>query len=95
MSYKILKRKIKQIMINYFLKPELRQPGQWYKLSDERDKFQHISEAVNYMRVAEMPNVFFEFGCSSGRTFSAVLLAAKYFRVVCFGNNICQSKRDR
>jgi hypothetical protein len=48
--------------------------------TDENFKFIHILEAVNYIRVAEMPNVFFEFGCHSGRTFSAALLASKFLQ---------------
>ena len=77
--------KIKQI-VNYVLDRILRygfkriliRPWKWYKRSDETEKFQHITEAVNYIRVAELPQVFFEFGCSSGRTFSAAILAARY-----------------
>lgn len=67
--------------VYYMLNPILRKPRQWYLKSDETDKFQHIMEAVNYVRIAELPPVFFEFGCHSGRTFSAALLAAKYFRM--------------
>jgi O-methyltransferase len=53
----------------------------WYRESDERSKFVHILEAVDYLRIAGMPPVFFEFGCHSGRTFSAALLAARLFRM--------------
>ena len=67
--------------IYYMLNPILQKPRQWYLKSDETDKFQHIMEAVNYVRITELPTIFFEFGCSSGRTFSAALLAAKYFRM--------------
>lgn len=67
--------------IYYMLNPILLKPRQWYLKSDETDKFQHIMEAVHYVRIAELPPVFFEFGCHSGRTFSAALLAAKYFRM--------------
>jgi O-methyltransferase len=48
-----------------------------YKYSDEHLKFVHILEAVNYVRVAELPNVYFEFGCHSARTFSAAVRAAE------------------
>jgi hypothetical protein len=75
-----MKYRIKEA-IYYMLNSILLKPRQWYLKSDETDKFQHIMEAVNYMRVAELPPVFFEFGCHSGRTFSAALLAAKYFRL--------------
>ena len=50
----------------------------WYIETDETFKYIHILEAVNYVRVAEMPKVFFEFGCHSGRTFSAAILASKF-----------------
>ena len=73
-----MKYKIKQAIIYYLLNPTLKKPQKWYRSSDETVKFQHILEAVNYVRVAELPKVFFEFGCSSGRTFSAAILAAKY-----------------
>lgn len=53
----------------------------WYQETDEREKFVHIFEAVNYLRVADMPKVFFEFGCYSGRTFSAALLAARLLKI--------------
>ena len=53
-------------------------PRKWYVESDEKFKYIHILEAVNYIRVAELPNVFFEFGCHSGRTYSAALLASKF-----------------
>jgi O-methyltransferase len=52
-----------------------------YKYSDEHLKYVHLLESVNYMRVSQpmgVPQVFFEFGCHSGRTFSAVVNAAKY-----------------
>lgn len=81
MNYKGIKYSIKQFITYFLLNRKLLKSRQWYKKSDETDKFQHISEAVNYIRVAELPPVFFEFGCSSGRTFSAAILAAKYFRV--------------
>jgi|SRR6266508_650516 len=54
---------------------------EWYRESDERTKFVHIMEAVNYLRVAGLPTVFFEFGCHSGRTFSAALLAARFLKI--------------
>jgi O-methyltransferase len=53
----------------------------WYRDSDEIEKFRHILEAINYLRVAQMPLTLFEFGCHSGRTFSAALQAAAYLGV--------------
>jgi O-methyltransferase len=53
----------------------------WHQDSHERNKFVHILEAVNYVRMTRLPSVFFEFGCYSGVTFSAVLLAARFCRV--------------
>jgi O-methyltransferase len=81
MNYKELKFALKQFIIYRILNTKLLKPKAWYLKSDELDKYQHISEAVNYLRVAELPAVFFEFGCSSGRTYSAALLAAKYFHL--------------
>ena len=53
-----------------------------YIASDEVAKFQHITEAINYLRVAgannRLPQTFFEFGCHSGRTFSAAVNAVSY-----------------
>jgi O-methyltransferase len=47
-----------------------------YRYSDEHLKFVHILEAINYVRVAELPSVYFEFGCHSARTFSAAVRSA-------------------
>jgi len=52
-----------------------------YKFTDEHLKFGHILEAINYTRIAEIPSNFFEFGCHSGRTFSAAVRAAKYLKI--------------
>jgi len=52
-----------------------------YKLTDEKLKYTHILEAINYARIAELPNVFFEFGCHSGRTFSAAARATRYLEM--------------
>lgn len=57
-----------------------------YIFTDEQLKFVHILEAVNYMKVAGsdgefLPQTYFEFGCHSGRTFSAAVNAAKYLRL--------------
>lgn len=57
-----------------------------YKKSDEDDKFTHILEAINYIKVAGssgaiLPPIFFEFGCYSGRTFSAAVNTAKFLKM--------------
>lgn len=57
-----------------------------YIFSDEYLKFTHILEAINYIKVAgnngkNLPQTYFEFGCHSGRTFSAAINAAKYFKM--------------
>ena len=52
-----------------------------YRLSDEKLKYAHLLEAVNYLRIAGLPGVYFEFGCHSGRTFSAVIRAADYLKL--------------
>jgi len=52
-----------------------------YRFSDEKLKFLHLLETVNYCKVAEMPQVYFEFGCHSARTFSAVVRAAEFLKM--------------
>ncbi len=52
-----------------------------YRFTDERLKFTHILESINYIRVAELPNVYFEFGCHSARTFSAAARATRYLKM--------------
>jgi O-methyltransferase len=54
-----------------------------YTYTDEHLKFVHILEAMNYLRVAGaagevLQQTYFEFGCHSGRTFSAAVNAARY-----------------
>lgn len=58
-----------------------------YKFSDEKLKFTHILEAINYLRIAgnygkNLPQTFFEFGCHSGRTFSNAINASHYLKMV-------------
>ena len=61
--------------------------GSWkiYVMSDETNKYQHITEAINYLRIAgannRLPQTYFEFGCHSGRTFSAAMNAANYLKM--------------
>ena len=57
-----------------------------FLFTDEKLKFTHILEGLNYLRVAgnngkDLPQTFFEFGCHSGRTFSAALNGAKYLKM--------------
>ena len=56
-----------------------------YSLSDEINKYQHITEAINYLRVAgandRLPHTYFEFGCHSARTFSTAMNAANYLKM--------------
>jgi O-methyltransferase len=52
-----------------------------YKFSDEKLKFMHLMEAVNYCRIALLPHVYFEFGCHSARTFSSVINSANYLKM--------------
>jgi O-methyltransferase len=59
---------------------------QLYKKCDETDKFSHILESVNYIKVAGgngaiLPPVYFEFGCYSGRTFSTAINSANYLQI--------------
>lgn len=72
---------LKSMILFNIKMPQMKKPRNWYLKSDEEDKYKHILEAVNYVRVAELPKVYFEFGCHSGRTFSAAILAAEYLGI--------------
>lgn len=72
--------KVKSFIYYKVFYPKYNMPRKWYVESDEKFKYIHILEAVNYLKVAELPNVFFEFGCHSGRTYSATLLASKFLK---------------
>lgn len=57
-----------------------------YKKSDEVDKFSHILESINYIKVAGangniLPQIYFEFGCYSGRTFSTAMNSANFLKM--------------
>ncbi len=59
---------------------------QIYKKSDEIEKFTHILEAINYIKVAGnngniIPAIYYEFGCFSGRTFAAAINSAKFLKI--------------
>ena len=75
---KIIYLKIKILIYYNVVYRKQKLPRKWYLETDERFKYIHILEAVNYLKVAELPNVFFEFGCHSGRTYTAALLASKF-----------------
>ena len=75
---KIILIQIKLFIYHRILRRKYLHARKWYIETDETFKYIHILEAVNYVRVAEMPKVFFEFGCHSGRTFSAAILASKF-----------------
>src|SRR3954471_2230466 len=53
-----------------------------YIYTDENLKFVHILECMNYLKISGsggvVPPVYFEFGCHSGRTFSAAVRAARF-----------------
>jgi len=79
------RKPIEKIGIMVF-KRKLLRPYEWYKYSDEYLKFVHLLEAVNYLRVAGvggkiLPQTYFEFGCHSGRTFSAAIGASQLFQM--------------
>jgi O-methyltransferase len=73
---------LRYVILNPRLLPAFRD----FRHSDEKLKFIHILEAMNYLRVAGvngdvLPQTFFEFGCHSGRTFSAAVNAARFLRM--------------
>lgn len=62
--------------------PKLIDAKNQYVYTDEHLKFVHLLECMNYLKVAghenKIPQVYYEFGCHSGRTFSATVNAANY-----------------
>ena len=72
--------------------PTLREAAKAYARSDYALKTTHITEAINYLRVAGnsgslLPQTYFEFGCHSGRTFSAAVNAGRFLKMddlVCY-----------
>ena len=69
----------------FFLSPRKFSSWRLWNRSDEADKYQHILEGLNYLRVAgdknRLPSTFFEFGCHSGRTFSTAINAARFLKM--------------
>lgn len=74
-------KKCLKYLFYLLIKPKLKTSHVLYLETDEFDKFKHILEAVNYVRVAGVGGDFMEFGCHSGRTFAAILNAINYFRM--------------
>jgi O-methyltransferase len=86
--YQYLPNNIKAILLQLFFRFKNRtlvMAMKDYKYTDEHLKFVHILECINYLKVAGcggvIPPVFFEFGCHSGRTFSAAVNAARYLQL--------------
>jgi len=75
-----LKQKIKSIFYMIFER-NLYKAHKDYISTDEQFKFIHILEAINYIRIAQAPYTYLEFGCHSARTFSAAVRAARYFKM--------------
>lgn len=71
---------LKYVYFNFF-KRKLRVIHNLYTNTDESDKFKHLIESVNYIRVACIKGELMEFGCHSGRTFSIILNSLKYFKM--------------
>ncbi len=76
-----LKKILREVLFR-IKKAKLLDARKQYKYTDEHLKFVHILECINYLKVAghekRLPPVYFEFGCHSGRTFSAAVNAANY-----------------
>ncbi len=53
-----------------------------YVFTDYREKCVHIMEALNYLKVSKLPQVYLEFGCHSGRTFSAAIRASRELSIL-------------
>ena len=53
-----------------------------YVSTDFNQKCVHIMEAINYVKISQLPKVFFEFGCHSGRTFSAAIRASRELNIL-------------
>lgn len=84
MLLKSLYFQIKPILAKFYFiifKPFIYRAFLNYKFSDEKLKFVHILEAINYVRIANLPHVYFEFGCHSARTFNSAIQAFQYFRM--------------
>tara|TARA_Y100001968_G_scaffold307221_2_gene324834 strand:- start:19343 stop:20116 length:774 start_codon:yes stop_codon:yes gene_type:complete len=79
-------RNFLKLIYFYFVRSKLLETHKNYIYTDEKFKFIHILEAINYQRIAGndgelIPKTFFEFGCHSGRTFSSAINTANYFGI--------------
>lgn len=82
-------KKIKTQLLNYgfkkiyyfLFKRKLYNSHLIYSFTDEKLKFTHLLESINYIRVAELNQSYFEFGCHSGRTFSAAINHSNYLKL--------------
>ncbi len=75
-----IKQKIKSLFYIIFDR-NLYKAFKSYTFTDEQLKFTHILEAINYIRIAELPSNYFEFGCHSARTFTAAARAFRYLKM--------------
>ena len=79
-----IKEFLKNVYFNFF-RSNLSNSHEIYKFSDEKLKFTHILEGINYLKIAGnhgkfLPQTFFEFGCHSGRTFISAINSADYLK---------------
>ena len=74
-------KKIAKEVYYRFFKLGAKNGYKFYSTSDEDRKFEHLVEAVNYIRVTQQNLVIFEFGCHSARTFSMMASAVKFFKM--------------
>ena len=82
--YKVLKFTLILIFKNNLIKSHTR-----FINIDEDDKFKHLFEGINYLKVAGilsdnnevLPQTYFEFGCHSARTFSSAINAVNYLKM--------------
>jgi hypothetical protein len=81
MKINILPKFILKNLYYFIIKPHLFKSSVLYKFSDEKLKYTHLLEAINYIRIAELNQVYFEFGCHSARTFSAVINHANFLKM--------------
>ena len=53
----------------------------YYQIADQTNKYIHILEAINYIKVSGQNLVFYEFGNYSGRTLSEAINAAEFLNL--------------
>jgi len=52
-----------------------------YRFTDEKLKYIHLLEAINYSKISLQRPIYYEFGCHSGRTFSSAINAFKFLKI--------------